>query len=158
MLQPVVHALVGADEDVAGAIADLSSDQVWRRVGGSASIGFHVMHLAGSTDRLLTYARGESLSDHQRAALTRERSADEERPPVGDLLDDWRQVLSVALLQLRSTEDATLSEPRLVGRAGLPSTVLGLLFHAAEHAARHAGQVVTTARIVLSSPTPEKPQ
>jgi hypothetical protein len=43
---------------------------------------------------------------------------------------------------------ATLLEPRRVGRAGLPATVIGLLFHGAEHSTRHAGQAITTARIL----------
>jgi uncharacterized damage-inducible protein DinB len=53
-----------------------------------------------------------------------------------------------ALAQLARTDETTLLQFRGVGRAQLPSTVLGLLFHAAEHASRHTGQVVTTARIV----------
>jgi uncharacterized damage-inducible protein DinB len=35
-----------------------------------------------------------------------------------------------------------------VGRAKLPSTVLGLLFHAAEHTQRHVGQLLVTAKVV----------
>ncbi|MGH7497555.1 MAG: hypothetical protein ACREL3_01755 [Gemmatimonadales bacterium] len=37
--------------------------------------------------------------------------------------------------------------PREVGRKRLPSTTLGLVFHAAEHSSRHAGQIVTLAHI-----------
>ena len=33
------------------------------------------------------------------------------------------------------------------GGAKLPSTVGGLLFHAAEHTLRHAGQALTTAKL-----------
>ena len=82
LLQPVAHALVGAREDIEATVEPLSAEQWWRRVGDSASIGFHVMHLAGSTDRLLTYARGEALTDRQKDALARERKADEQRPTV----------------------------------------------------------------------------
>jgi uncharacterized damage-inducible protein DinB len=32
--------------------------------------------------------------------------------------------------------------------AHLPSTTIGLLYHAAEHTVRHAGQVLTTAKIL----------
>jgi hypothetical protein len=53
-----------------------------------------------------------------------------------------------ALTQLRVTDASSLLEPRGVGRAQLPSTVLGLLFHAAEHTQRHVGQLITTAKIV----------
>jgi hypothetical protein len=42
-----------------------------------------------------------------------------------------------ALQALRSTPDAILAELREVGRAKLPSTVFGLLFHIAEHTQRH---------------------
>ena len=44
----------------------------------------------------------------------------------------WRAALDRALKQIASTPEASLTEPRLVGRAQLPSTVLGLLFHAAK--------------------------
>jgi uncharacterized damage-inducible protein DinB len=56
-----------------------------------------------------------------------------------------------ALAQLRATDPATVLEPREVGRQKLPSNVLGLLFHAAEHTMRHVGQLVTTAKIVRGS-------
>ena len=56
-----------------------------------------------------------------------------------------------ALVQLRATPAADLLEVRLVGRAGLPSTVLGLLVHAAEHAQRHVGQLLVTARVVTNT-------
>src|SRR5262245_43897802 len=41
-------------------------------------------------------------------------------------------------------------EPWLRGprHAGPPGTVRGLLFHAAEHAQRHAGAVIATAKVV----------
>jgi uncharacterized damage-inducible protein DinB len=49
---------------------------------------------------------------------------------------------------LRGTDEASVLDPRRVGRAGLPSTVLGLLFHAAEHSTRHAGQFITTVKLL----------
>lgn len=147
-LQPAAHAFVMAGEDVTAATADLTSDQVWMTPGGIASIGFHVAHLAGSTDRLLTYARGETLSPIQRQQLERERTLVEHRPSLAELIEAWRTQVERALQQLRSTPPHTLFEPRAVGRAKLPSNVLGLLFHAAEHASRHTGQVVTTAKLV----------
>ena len=52
------------------------------------------------------------------------------------------------LEQVRHTPESSLTEVRGVGRAQLPSTVIGLLFHAAEHTLRHVGQVVTTIEIV----------
>jgi len=148
LLQPVAHAFLLALEDVETAVSDLTVDQLWLEPGGTASAGFHLVHLAGSTDRLLTYARGEALSASQRAALASERAMTAPYPPVGELLTGWRTTVEGALRQLATTPEATLTNARLVGRAQLPSTVLGLLFHAAEHAQRHVGQLVTTAKII----------
>lgn len=49
------------------------------------------------------------------------------------------------------TNEHSLLEPRSVGRAQLPSTLLGLLVHAAEHTQRHVGQLLVTARILLAT-------
>ena len=64
------------------------------------------------------------------------------------LVEAFDAAVDRALEQLRATDDTTLLEPRVVGRGRLPSTVIGLLFHAAEHTQRHAGQLVTTAKVV----------
>lgn len=146
-LQPVAHALIQALEDVERAAAPLSGEELRTRPGGVASVGFHLRHLAGSTDRLMAYARGEPLSPGQFAFLAAEG---EDVPGVGaaELLAEVRATVERALEQLRATPEATLDEPREVGRARLPSSVRGLLYHVGEHAARHAGQVVTTARVV----------
>lgn len=148
LLQPAAHAFLMAREDVAGAVAALSPDEAWARPGGIPAVGFHVAHLSGSTDRLLTYARSAGLDEAQRDALARERTLDDERPAIETLLEAWLRTVDRALEQLADTDPATLSDARAVGRDQLPSTVLGLLFHAAEHASRHTGQVVTTARLV----------
>ena len=146
LLQPAAHALLQTVDDVEAAAGELTKEQLWQTPGGASSIGFHLMHLSGSTDRLLTYARGEKLSEAQKAAFKAESN-----PPVVDaatLLADLRRAFDAALAQLRATAPASLTDTRLVGRAELPTTVIGLLFHAAEHSQRHAGQVVTTAKVV----------
>lgn len=148
LLQPAAHALVMAREDVERALADLTEEQLWLRPQGIASVGFHVAHLAGSTDRLFTYARGECLSEAQRTTLKREATVDEARPSKDQLIRGWRERVEEGLRLLGSIPESTLTERRLVGRAELPSTVLGLLFHAAEHASRHTGQIVTTTKLV----------
>lgn len=147
LLMPVAHALLQAADDVAVA-ARMDVRQLWAAPGGSASVGWHLLHLAGSTDRLLTYARGEQLDNRQRAVLALERELAEPRPTGTELLTRVGSVVAAALDQLRATPEAELLAPRDVGRARLPSNVLGLLFHAAEHAARHAGQVVTTVKVL----------
>lgn len=147
-LQPAAHAFVLAKEDVEAALEGLTDEQLWARPGGAASIGFHVAHLAGATDRLLTYARGEMLNDAQKAAAAAEKALETTRPSRESLLAGLQRGVAAALEQLSKTADTTLLDAREVGRAKLPTTVLGAIFHAAEHAARHAGQVVTTAKVV----------
>lgn len=149
-LQPVVHALLQVREEVDAHAAALTTEQLWARPGGVASIGFHVRHLAGSLDRLLTYARGERLTAEQLAFLKAE--ADPGSPPASavDVVRVAADGIERALSQVRHTDVATLQQPRAVGRKQLPTTVMGLLFHAAEHATRHAGQIATTRKIVLS--------
>lgn len=147
LLQPVAHALVQAREEVRAAVTDFPDARLWARPAGVASVGFHLRHLAGVVDRLFTYARGEPLDDAQRAALVREGSPDDDVRALA-LVDAFDAQVERALAQLRATDERTLTEPREVGRARLPSTVLGLLVHAAEHASRHVGQLLVTARVV----------
>ena len=147
LLQPVAHALLQAAEEVEALLRDVPAETLWQRRGDVASAGFHAQHLGGVVDRLFTYARGEPLSDAQLAALR----AEGVRPMRGDdgrdLAAAFRAQVERALAQLRDTDPATLSSPRGVGRQQLPSTVMGLLFHAAEHAQRHVGQLLVTLRL-----------
>jgi len=151
-LQPVAHALLQALEDAERICAEVEPGQLWARPGGAASIGFHLRHAAGSLERLLTYARGEQLSDKQRDALAVEKETSPQMT-MEQLFGQFRAATEHALAQLRETSDAILDEPRAVGRAGLPSTVRGLLFHAAEHTTRHVGQAITTSKIVRAKPS-----
>jgi uncharacterized damage-inducible protein DinB len=152
LLQPVAHALMNALEQMKEALEGLDSAQLSMRPGGAASIAYHVTHAAGSLDRLFTYARGESLSDAQRAALKSESRVESRNATEAELVEEFERAVERAMAQLRNTSEQVLLEQRGVGRAQLPSTVLGLLFHGGEHTARHAGQIVTTARIVRANP------
>ena len=146
LLQPAAHALVQAQRDLEALAPAAASDVLWRRPNGAASAGFHLLHLAGALDRLYTYARGEALTDAQTAALRAER-IDHLEQDAAALLALADGAIAHALDQLRRTDPASLLEERRVGRAGLPSNVLGLLFHGAEHTTRHVGQVITTLKI-----------
>lgn len=147
-LMPVAHALVQARRDLAQVTANLTVEELWDRPGGAASVGFHLQHIAGVLDRLCTYARGHELSTDQMRALRSEGQRGEPPADAAALLQGARAAIDSSLDQIRATAPSTLLEPRLVGRKRLPSNVLGLLYHAAEHATRHAGQIVTTARIL----------
>jgi uncharacterized damage-inducible protein DinB len=150
LLMPVAHSLLQVQEDLRTLAARVADEHAWARPGGAAAIAFHVRHIAGSTDRLLTYARGDALSEVQRAAARAEAIDDPPRPALRQLVDETIAALDRALDQVKATPRESLLEPRVVGRLRLPSTTLGLLFHAAEHATRHAGQALTTARILTA--------
>jgi hypothetical protein len=137
-------------EDVENAASDLPLDKLWLKPGGAASVGYHILHLTGSTDRLLTYARGERLSPEQKEALSAESSPPQLSAP--ELIAQLRSRIDSTLGYLGQVRVDSLYDERSVGRAGLPTTVIGLLFHAAEHSQRHAGQLVTTAKIVRAMP------
>jgi uncharacterized damage-inducible protein DinB len=145
---PAAHALVQASEDIGRAASELTVGELWVRPGGAASIGFHLRHVAGSIDRLLTYARGEALDSRQRAFLTAEQDAGQPATDTATLVRDAQAAIARALAVVRSTPPSALLEPRSVGRAALPTNVLGLLVHIAEHTQRHTGQIITTAKIV----------
>jgi hypothetical protein len=140
--------LLNVKEELAAATKDLTNQELWATPGGAASVAFHIRHIVGSLDRLLTYARGEQLSAEQRGVLASERDATLPPNDIPSLLQHANDAIDSALNQLRGTRADELFESRSVGRAALPSNVFGLLSHAAEHAARHAGQAVTTAKIV----------
>ncbi len=144
-LQPVAHSLLQVREELE-RVASLTPAQLWARPGGAASIGFHLRHLAGSLDRLLTYASEKPLSAAQYEFLAGEGREDDQ--PAEALVRLAHAAIDRALTHVRTTPLCTLDEARAVGRDRLPSTVLGLLFHAAEHAQRHSAQIITTAKIV----------
>lgn len=147
-VQPVVHALLQVVEDVEREAGALSVERLWTRPGGAASVGFHLQHLAGSLDRLLTYARGETLTADQLSFLKAEGQPGDPPESGAALVRLVRHAVERALAQVRATDPASLADRREVGRKKLPTTVGGLLFHAAEHSTRHAGQIATTVRIL----------
>ena len=147
-LLPAAHAFLQVVEEVERVTGPLTEAQLWLQPGGAASIGFHLKHLVGSIDRLLTYARGEKLSETQRALLGNENETGTPLATTAELMSQLRQAVQNALVQLKQTQVSSLHDAREVGRGRLPSTVLGLLFHAAEHAQRHSGQITTTAKVI----------
>ena len=156
LLQPVAHALVQARDEVNVLMNGFPDSLLWERPGGNdrpvASVGFHLQHLTGVLDRLFTYARGESLSVDQLTALSQEGKPSPYAPvPVAELVRLFDKQVDTALAQLRTTDEQTLIDVRLVGRAQVPSTVIGLLVHSAEHTTRHVGQLLVTVRWVNNS-------
>lgn len=145
LLQPLAHALLQAREEINLAVAGFPQEHLWEKPAGMASVGFHLQHLAGVLDRLFTYAREEGLSEAQFAFLKGEGVAAE--ISIETLLQQFNRQVDLALDQLASTDPGSLAAAREVGRNRLPSTVIGLLTHAAEHTMRHTGQLLVTAKI-----------
>lgn len=148
LLQPVAHALLQAREEVEQMMSKFPAHLLWIRPEGLASAGFHLQHMSGVIDRLFTYARNEKLNEKQFEYLQNEGKNNYPSYTVKDLVKHFSLQVDAALDQLKATEASTLTEPRTVGRAALPSTVIGLLAHAAEHTMRHVGQMLVTTRMV----------
>lgn len=147
MLMPAAHALAQCAGDLLKAARDLTNEELWAKPGGAPAVGFHLRHIAGSIDRLLTYARGESLSPEQFEALAAEERI-EESIDAAELARKAVERIEEAINAIRATPEQILFEKRTVGRKKLPTNVFGLLFHIAEHTQRHTGQAITTAKII----------
>jgi uncharacterized damage-inducible protein DinB len=148
LLQPAAHAILQAREEVNALMKTFPEEKLWEKPSGVASVGFHLLHLSGVLDRLFTYAKGNPLSEEQLAALKQETQPHD--VTVEQLVNNFNEQVDKAIKQLSKTPENTLLDKRGVGRAQLPSNVLGLLFHAAEHTMRHTGQLLVTARILVN--------
>jgi uncharacterized damage-inducible protein DinB len=149
LLQPVAHALLQAREEVSELMEDFPETELWRKPADVASVGFHLQHLTGVLDRLFTYARKQPLDEVQLKSLAAEGKPADVK--VALLVAMFSSQVDKALQQLATTEERTLSEARGVGRAQIPSTVIGLLVHSAEHTMRHVGQLLVTVKMIQAT-------
>jgi uncharacterized damage-inducible protein DinB len=150
LLQPVAHALLQAREEIEAILPEITEAIVWQRPAGVASPAFHLQHLAGVLDRVFTYARGEALTAAQLQQLEEEDIPFRNEVTVEQLVTRFNLQVDQALAQLAATDEATLTEHRGVGRKQLPSTVIGLLVHGAEHTMRHLGQLRVTVKVLVA--------
>ncbi len=150
LLQPVAHILLQVRESVGELVEKLTLNEWNARPAGAASSAFHVRHMAGVIDRLFTYARGEALSEGQFEAL-RSEGAELDASGMATILASLSARIDLAIAELRAIDPATLADFRSIGRAQLPSTVIGCLVHGAEHAMRHVGQLSVTTRVVRAA-------
>jgi hypothetical protein len=121
----VLHALELAKEDLAHWCGALTDAELNARPADIAPVAFHIRQIARATDRLLTYAEGNPLTPEQISAMKSELNPDATRDQLF----------------------AELNQARTVGRQQVPTTVAGLVVHVADHAQRHVGQAITTAKI-----------
>jgi uncharacterized damage-inducible protein DinB len=147
LLQPVAHALLQSREEINKNLQNFPEEKLSEKPAGVASVGFHLQHLTGVIDRLFTYAKGESLTEQQLNYLNNE-GVQAENISLHKLLKNFNIQVDTALKQLSETKEETLTDYRSVGRKKLPSTVIGLLFHAAEHTMRHTGQLLVTVKFL----------
>ncbi|HEV3199031.1 MAG TPA: DinB family protein [Bryobacteraceae bacterium] len=142
---PILYAFQQAREDLARYTEGLTDGQIWATPHGLGSVGFHLRHIAGSTERLMTYLQGRDLDEAQMEALHAEEKPF--GPGRDQLLADLERSFRNAEMVVRSLDPAMLAEVRTVGRKRLPTTLIGLLTHIAEHTQRHVGQAIGAARL-----------
>ena len=141
----VLHALELAGEDAERWCSALTDAEIFARPAGLPPVAFQLRHIARSLDRLLTYAEHRALTEAQLAALASEIS---EQGSAAEVMAEFRTGLALAMQLVRAITPESFTEVRLVGRKRLPTTVVGLLIHCAEHTQRHVGQMVTTVKAV----------
>lgn len=148
LLAPVLHSFQQAREDLALHTEGLTPEQLWARPHGLGPAGFHIRHIAGSVDRLITYAGGRQLSGEQLAQTRAEME-----PGAGreELLAAVEAAFARAEAVVSALDPAALRTPREVGRKRLPTTVAGLLVHIAEHTQRHVGQAISAAKLARAA-------
>jgi uncharacterized damage-inducible protein DinB len=144
LVAPVLYSFEQAREDLALHTEGLTTEQVWAKPHGFGSVGFHLRHIAGSTDRLMTYLQSQQLSEVQMEFLRHEHDPGATRE---ELLAELDVAFQQAETVVRSVDPAQLREPRGIGRKMLPTTVVGLLTHIAEHTQRHVGQAISAAKL-----------
>jgi uncharacterized damage-inducible protein DinB len=141
----VLHAFDLALDDITKWTEGLSDLEVHAQPLGLPAISFHLKHIARSTDRLLTYAEGGQISADQLALLKSEQLGSETLP---ELIAELETSFSNAGDRVRVLATADFNTFRGVGRKQLPTSIGGALVHVADHAQRHVGQVVTTAKVI----------
>lgn len=148
LLQPIAHALIQANEEIDTIMKDFPRNKMWEQPAGVASVAFHLQHIPGVLDRLFSYAQGKEISHAQLKYLS-EEGLEDSSITKESLLENLSKRILQSISFLKTVQPETITEVRRVGRKKLPSTVSGLLFHAAEHTMRHTGQMLVTARILM---------
>ena len=149
ILQPVAHTLIQAKNEINAMLQQFPDNKLWEQPAGVASVGFHLQHIVGVLDRLFSYAHGKRLSNLQLKYLSEEGLRDD-KIGLQHLLAALSSKIDSSVEELKTFDPARITEARGVGRKQLPSSVLGLLFHAAEHTMRHTGQMLVTTKVLAN--------
>lgn len=148
LLQPVAHALIEVSEEAHSIMEGFPEKLLWERPEGVASPAFHLQHIGGVIDRLFTYARKELLNEKQMDEISMEGNKEKTLLSMHQMLDLLDKRISDAVEELKNVNPNSLTEPRGIGRKQIPTTLIGLYVHAAEHSMRHIGQLLVTVRIL----------
>ena len=148
LVAPLLYSFQQAREDLVRHTEGLSTEQIWARPHGFGSVGFHIRHIAGSVGRLMSYLEERALTQEQLAEIEREHTPGASRE---ELLAGLDASLSRAEAIVRKIGPESLRDPRAVGRKRLPTTVIGLLTHIAEHTQRHVGQAISSCKLSAAS-------
>ncbi len=144
-VMPLFFSFALVREDLLTHVQDLTTEEIWKPVAGPATVGFHIRHLAGSVDRLVTYLEDKQLRAEQLAFLQNEKVPGAD---FAELFAETNSELQNAEQRLLQLDLSSFDAPRYVGRQRLEVTALGLLVHIAEHTQRHSGQIITTTKIL----------
>ncbi len=145
-VQPVFFSFQQVREDLETHTSGLTTEQVWTQPAENlAPLGFHLRHIPGSIERLTTYLMDRTITPEQIAFLKAEATPG---ASLSELTSALHDALAACEAELRTIEPKEIHAPRFIGRKRLPTTVLGLLVHIAEHTQRHLGQAITTAKLV----------
>src|SRR4029079_17315910 len=136
------------NDEIHAIMDDFPEKRLWEQPAGVASVAFHLQHIPGVLDRLFSYAQGLPISNAQLKYLS-EEGLEDSSIKKENLLSNLAERIDSSVEYLKTVDPERLTEMRTVGRKRLPSTVLGLLFHAAEHTMRHTGQLLVTARLLI---------
>lgn len=149
-LQPAAQSLLQTVEELHLILLDFPDELLIEEVAEKATAAFHLRHMTGVVDRMLTYAKGLQLTEQQFSNLANEKS----KSPIPsrlDLKNAFIAKVDEAIAYFKTLKEEDLTAFRGVGRKQLPSTVLGVLYHAAEHAQRHLGQLLVTVSVLKST-------
>jgi len=121
-------------------LADLRK---WTPEAPTDAQAFQLRHIAGSVDRLWTYALGGMLNPGQLEFLGAESTGPAEREALLDLV---AETFARVNREMRMMEDIDYRDSRYVGRQRVEVPFGLLLGHIAEHTQRHTGQLITLAK------------
>ena len=143
----VLYSLQMAQEDTTKWCGNLDDHEIHARPFALPSVAFQLRHIARSLDRFCSYAEGTPLSQEQLTALANEMDTNGTR---NSIFSELEASLETTRNRLDTIIRQPLDTPVAVGRKHLPTTLAGLLVHAAEHTQRHVGQAITTAKVILA--------